>query len=168
MTGVQTCALPISTQGINYTVNAASIGTYIRQINTPGPKSFFESQDNLGVNRIDLMINRGSSNRYINLNSTGLLSQDFPQLGIHSLVREISTKFSYRNINDNIEINQSTTDIPNVNIVLLAKTYTSGTIVDHNDGQISFFYAGNENVIFDIIHTPFEAYMDSNGKGVIA
>ena len=155
-----------NTNGVNYTLNACSAGTYLRTDQIASTADFGVQG---GTNQILLQTNTAGYT-YIRVNgSSSNLVACSDSRGLFIIRRSTSIlPQCYRNGSIYIDGNRVSTSIPNFNMYVLAKNVEgSATLISSR--QNSMFFAGgllSEGEITAFTNA-FEAYMDSNGKGII-
>ena len=162
-----------ATQGINYLLNTCSAGCYDRTSSASNGALYGALSDS--SNNYMQGLHRSTNNEsFLILNEGPTASQkaenqtDGSGCHIQTRLSAISGKL-YRNKNNILNSNKVSTGVPNNNIHILARNH-NGTTNLYTNHQLSMVYFGkvlsdaNVNAITDAI----EAYMDSNGKGVIA
>jgi hypothetical protein len=153
--------------GVNYLQDDCSVGHYSRT-DVNEPKTDWGVTD--GTNQV--MINtRNGGNTYIRLNcisSSAVASTDssgmFVSIRHSSLWQDV-----YRNGTIHVDGVSTSTSIPNYNMYVLGRN-NAGSLDTATSRQLSCFFAGGALTSGEItiVTNAIEAYMDSNGKGVIA
>lgn len=161
------------TSGVNYTQNNAAYGIY--------------SRTNANENRIELGADDGTSFSYFKANNGGkfqgrinsadgtlINNATADSLGMHIVSRNgaLATEhYGYKNKTTYTTLTGSadTVGVPNKNFYLLGMN-SNGTFISGSNKQISFAFFSKHisEAQRDILVDAFEAYMDSNSKGVIA
>jgi len=156
-----------NSDGVNFTLNDASVGVYSRT-DVDEAKSSFGIIDGSNGTLISI---RNSGHTYNRLNTT--IAGDYVDsnsLGLYILNRTAS------NVNDMYKNGSLVTDdtdasssVPNYNMYVLARN-NGGVSERWVTKQISMFFAGGGLTTDDITNftNAFETYMDSNSKGVIS
>jgi hypothetical protein len=158
-----------STQGVNFTLNNCSVGVYIRN-DVDENKNAIGSSDS--TNLINIQPRR-SNKIYARLNTTAttyIFANSETSAGVTMVTRDgaaAGNLYSYKNKTNVTSVTGTgnTTLIPDRNILILANTGGSVSI-----NQLSFAFCAKHitTSMRDAIVDAIEAYMDSNGKGVIS
>ena len=157
--------------GIKFTLNNASLSAYARQMHTSGAKTFFGVTN--GSDPFTIYTNYRANVKYMALNSTSAskLSADITDLGLHLITREAAniTKALINGTEREISTAGSTS-IANGNVYIFAANSIGNVADTFSEAQLSLFFAGRAFSLAEsaAITDAFEAYMDSNGKGVIS
>lgn len=163
----------ISDNASAYTLDDASAGVYIRE-NVQGSKYIFGvSNLALPASRLWLLPNRGSGSRYWNINSDlGVISTDVTTAGMFSITRTASNVTDgYYNDTNPVNLTTASNRLPNAyKLFLLCHNNGNNGATAFSDSQISLFFLGKgfTQTQINTITSAIEAYMDANGKGVIA
>ena len=154
--------------GVNYIQDNASVGCYIRT-NVDELKTDFGVSAG-GAQTTQLWSRRTNSANF-NLNSTlNNNNVNADSRGFFVMIRDAANNMDlYKNKNLIVDGNRASIAIPNGNMFVLARNLIGTGPGLKTTRQLSFFLAGAAlspteiNILTDTI----EAYMDSNGKGVI-
>jgi hypothetical protein len=160
-----------------YSLNSASFGIYFRT-NTDATAMEFHgawstTADGGADNRLQMSRPNGHSTNYgVGVNSLAEANSiDERIAGMLVLSRTASNiQKLYMNKIVKVEGAEVTTKIPNQNVMLLALISGDTSVYFFENDQISFGFLGKGLTPTDvgIITDTFEAYMDSNNKGVIS
>ena len=163
-----------SSEAVNFTQNNASIGAYIRT----NVESDVQIDVGVRYGGVDILIygdypSIGSISR-VNVESSRIDAATTTSVGLVVATRDgaaISNQVFYRNKTTPTQSasgSASTSTIPLGDIFILANN-NGGTAGDFSTRQISLVFAGEHitTAMRDDIVDCFEAYMDSNGKGVL-
>jgi len=156
--------------GVNYTLNNACYGTYIRILGTQGAFAVMGVMTGAGI--IEgyswFLPNRGSSGRYAIINSGSLpLDYDNTDLGTHIITRSDANNVDWDTPLNLYDVDQVSEAISNENFYFLARN-NNGVADSFYDGQLSCGFAGGhlDAAKRTILKNAVEAYMVSNGKGL--
>jgi len=160
-----------------YSLNSASFGIYFRT-NTDAAAielhgAWSTTADGATKNRLQMGRPNGHSTNYeIGMNSSAEANSiDERIAGMLVLSRTASNiQKLYMNKIVKVEGTAVTTKIPNQNVMLLSLINAGASVKFFENDQISFGFLGKGLTLNDIgiITDTFEAYMDSNNKGVIS
>lgn len=162
------------TQGVNYVLNSATLGAYVRTT-TIGTYSILGTSDGVNESYINPRLNYDTVGRfYCRINQATytykVASGDTKGMLIAARVGANAID-GYKNGTDlncsgNTEVS---TSLQNRNLYLLAIN-ANGTPSQHSPDQLSIAFAGKgfNGAELTAITNAIEAYMDANGKGVIA
>lgn len=162
---------------VRYSLNSASYGMCIRILDRLGTNKFaggvYSTTDDGGAENALRISHFNSSTLYLAINnsvqSDSITNQDYYK-GIIILSRISNTT-----INQYIDKNKTvrdvaSTNIPNQGLISLARRTGDGTVGFYSISQVSAMFLGKalSDAEANIVTDAIEAYMDSNGKGVIA
>jgi hypothetical protein len=157
-----------SLNGVNYTRNNACIGTYIRA-NISASEFDFGAIDS--SHWVIINTRTGSDEFNIRINSDiGSNASNTDSKGLYVVNRVLSTeqdlyKNKIRVINDSV----ASSGVPTVKLYALCRN-NNGVASNNSTRQQSLLFAGSgfTQANVDDLTNAFEAYMDSNGKGIIS
>jgi len=160
-----------ATEGVNYTLNNGAIGIYSRT-DSNGAEADIGCRD---AGNIDvLLIARTSGNAYGRINNTSIsqiTGANTNAQGLYIATRNgalAGNLYLYKNKTSIGTSNADSVSIPSINLWALGRN-GNGTLAAPSTRQLSLVFASRHvsTAHRDIIVDAFEAYMDSNGKGVI-
>jgi hypothetical protein len=162
-----------ATQAVNYKQNDAGVGVYARTATSGAIMSIFGACNPSGIG-LHLTPQISSSGRAFwsihtdgsSLNSMFTIGGDIGLLSLHR--PDSGNAYVFKNNTQISTKAQASTSIHSNNIFVLARNI-DGTPSTYTSNQVSFFFVGKsfKDTIL-VITNAIEAYMDSNGKGVIA
>lgn len=154
-----------SVHGVNWTLNSASCGVYLRKTSTQQAAIY-----KVGSNPIvQITPALGGTSFYFDMNNTGTGSNTYASSvssGFFAASRNGATDLKGYLNKTEIPKTQVSTAVVDNNIILLM----NGNLSSFCLNQISFYFAGGKLTATEmgIMCDAIEAYMDSNGKGVLA
>ena len=156
-----------STNGVNFTLDSASVGIYCRNDVTENKMAFGSE---VGVDAVYVRLKYGGTTLQYKLNSgTQETIANANTQGFYVLNRPANNEQDvYRNGSNIKDGVAASTSRPNNNMYVLC-TNDDGSPLAYSTIQASLFYAGASLSPAEIatMTNLIEAYMDSNGKGVI-
>ena len=163
----------IAGHAVRYSLNSASYGLYLRSFDRGTLKIhgvYSTTADGGTENRIMLQ-STDTTNLAFLINSTVPVDiTSNVKSGVFIASRLNSSDFSGYINKSKTDIIGGSTNIPNQSIVTLARRTVDASVGLYNTSQVSFVFLGKgfTETEVGIIIDAMEAYMDSNGKGVIA
>ena len=160
-----------STEAERYSLNNASFGIYYRKTVSDGLTKINGCWYNANTGRTTISLASTAINDSSATNNTSAITE--PNVGL-KVVSRSGSLVSYGTYNSEITNNNTlSTEIADSDIYLLAiyRINSSPNYIGYYDSsQISFSFLGRGITTgeYAIIMSAFEAYMDANGKGVIA
>jgi hypothetical protein len=156
-----------STNGVNYTLDSASVGVYLRvdinadqcAIGCIGSDTSIVKINAREANSFRSLINDKTESNVTVANSTGLFV---------SVRTSSSNVYLYRN-GSNIKTSASTsTARPNAKLAILARRYSAGGVDRYTTNQASIAFAGGllTDGYNSTLYSEIQAYMTSNNKQV--
>ena len=159
-----------NTEGFKLTLNDASIAIYSRTELDISSYSLGCGKSGGGSHTIGLVVKYNNQMQTrINEGTTGAVANT-TSLGMAVGVRlDNATNKSYMNKNHLGDLTKASIAIPNNNAFICCYN-VDGSATSFNNRQVSFvrFGMGFDATKVNVLTDGFEAYMDSNGKGVIA
>jgi len=157
-----------TSHGVNYTLNDCAAGYYTRTNNNHNSTCFGMRDDTIGA-RTYIELKAAGDLAYGYVNTGGSFSSTITDTSGLYIVRKYdaaNASISRNGVTDTKV--EASVGVPDVNLYFLATNDDDSNTRDETDRQISMGFAGKLTVADVTVFTnAIEAYMDSNGKGVI-